>query len=56
VQESVGLGAAGSAEVRQLVADVDSLRQQMGELAERVDFAERMLAQQKERARLPRKE
>ena len=56
VQESVGLGAAGSAEVRQLVGDVESLRQQMGELAERVDFAERMLAQQKERARLPRKE
>ncbi len=56
VQESVGLGAAGSAEVRQLVSDVESLRLQMGELAERVDFAERMLAQQKERARLPRSE
>jgi len=29
------------------------MRREMGELAERVDFAERMLAQQRERGRLP---
>jgi hypothetical protein len=28
----------------------DALRQQVGELAERVDFAERMLAQQRNRS------
>ena len=54
VQEGVGRSAAASVEVRQLAGEVESLRQQMSELAERVDFAERMLAQQKERARLPR--
>lgn len=32
-----------------LTQDVDALRAQLGELAERVDFAERMLAQQRER-------
>ena len=54
MQEGVGRSAAASVEVRQLAGEVESLRQQMSELAERVDFAERMLAQQKERARLPR--
>ena len=32
-----------------LTQDVDALRAQLGDLAERVDFAERMLAQQRER-------
>ncbi len=32
-----------------LTQDVDALRDQLGDLAERVDFAERMLAQQRER-------
>ena len=32
--------------------DLEALQQQVGELAERVDFAERMLAQQREAARL----
>lgn len=32
--------------------DFEALQQQVGELAERVDFAERMLAQQRERARI----
>jgi TM2 domain-containing membrane protein YozV len=56
VQEGAGRSAVLPAEVRQLAEQVDSLRFQMSELAERVDFAERMLAQQKERARLPRGE
>ena len=42
--------------VDELEAQLDGLRQQFNELAERVDFAERMLAQQREPAapRLPR--
>ena len=32
--------------------DLEALQQQVGELAERVDFAERMLAQQRDAARL----
>jgi TM2 domain len=48
----------GQAEQRvlQLEEQFDSLRQQFNELAERVDFAERMLAQQREpsRPQLPR--
>jgi TM2 domain-containing membrane protein YozV len=56
VSKSVGRRATGNPDVRHLVEDVDALRQQVGELAERLDFAERMLAQQKERARLPRGE
>ena len=56
VQETVGRSGASTAEVRQLGEQVEALRLQLGELAERVDFAERMLAQQKERMRLPRGE
>jgi hypothetical protein len=37
----------------QLEAEVDQLRNRMGELEERLDFAERLLAQQREQARLP---
>ena len=42
--------------VNELEEQMDGLRQQFNELAERVDFAERMLAQQREPAppRLPR--
>lgn len=35
--------------IEALTQDVDALRAQLGDLAERVDFAERMLAQQRER-------
>ncbi len=55
-----GRGAAGDAN---LVADVEQLRQRMGELEamqhrvmeleERVDFAERLLSQRREAERLP---
>jgi hypothetical protein len=39
--------------VERLRADVDDLRGLVGELQERLDFAERMLAQQRERPALP---
>lgn len=56
VSRTVGRGPGATTEVRHLAEDVEALRLQVGELAERLDFAERMLAQQKERARLPRGE
>jgi TM2 domain-containing protein len=56
VSKNVGRSGARSVEVRQLADEVETLRAQVGELAERLDFTERMLAQQKERARLPRGE
>ena len=37
-------------------AEVDGLRHDLGELAERLDFAERLLAKQRESARLGRGE
>ena len=40
--------------VTELEDQFDGLRQQFNELAERVDFAERMLAQQREPPKLPR--
>lgn len=40
--------------VNELEEQFDGLRQQFNELAERVDFAERMLAQQREPPKLPR--
>ncbi len=52
-----GVGGGGRAAERR-VADLEdrleALRGQFNELAERVDFAERMLAQQRERPQLPR--
>lgn len=36
-----------------LLEDLEALRQEVAELHERVDFAERLLAQQRERSRLP---
>jgi len=45
----------GKTEVQdpQLVEEVDQLRERMGELEERLDFTERLLAQQRESAALP---
>ena len=40
--------------VNELEEQFDGLRQQFNDLAERVDFAERMLAQQREPTKLPR--
>lgn len=37
----------------QLLGEVDQLRDRVGELEERLDFAERLLAQQRDAAELP---
>ena len=39
-----------------LLDEVDSLRQEVTDLQERVDFTERLLAKDRERARLPQSE
>lgn len=39
----------------ELLAELQQTRREMAELGERVDFAERLLAQQREAARLPGK-
>ena len=55
VAETVaGAGAGSSRQVQQLTQQLEQVQRQLGELAERVDFAERLLTQQRERDRLPR--
>ncbi len=59
VDEPPGFGFAGGGRaaerrVAELEDRLEALRGQFNELAERVDFAERMLAQQRERPQLPR--
>jgi TM2 domain-containing membrane protein YozV len=55
VAETVaGAGATSSRQVLQLTQQMEQVQRQLGELAERVDFAERLLAQQRERDRLPK--
>ncbi len=46
-------GSASPAQDPQLLADVDALRQEVAELHERVDFAERLLATRREEGALP---
>jgi hypothetical protein len=50
------LGRRAERRVHELEEQIDGLREQFNDLAERVDFAERMLAQQREpsRPQLPR--
>jgi hypothetical protein len=48
-----GVTPAGGAADPHLLEEVDRLREQVGELAERVDFTERLLARQREEDRLP---
>lgn len=43
----------GNRHVEEMQEQLDEMRREMGDLAERVDFAERMLAQQRDRGRLP---
>ena len=43
---------AAAGEVRQLTEQLDALRNEVADLAERMDFAERMLAKQRDRDRL----
>ena len=48
-----GRGGPADGEVRELRGDVEALRHELTELQERLDFAERMLARQDERALPP---
>jgi len=45
-------GQAAPAEDPELLADVDALRHEVAELHERVDFAERLLAQRQEQGQV----
>ncbi|MGH7539006.1 MAG: TM2 domain-containing protein [Gemmatimonadales bacterium] len=54
VAESVAGGGVSSRRVQQLTREMEEVQRQLGELAERVDFAERLLTQQRERDRLPK--
>jgi TM2 domain-containing membrane protein YozV len=55
VAETVAAGGTGgSRQVQQLTQQLEQVQRQLGELAERVDFAERLLTQQRERDRLPK--
>jgi hypothetical protein len=45
-------GQAGPAQDPELLADVDALRHEVAELHERVDFAERLLAQRQEQGKV----
>jgi hypothetical protein len=47
-----GRTAIGSPQVAQLTERLEQMEQQLGELAERMDFSERLLTQQRERDRL----
>lgn len=49
-----GRGRAEDVEVRELRDDVEELRRQLGEVQERLDFAERLLTRQQEAERLGR--
>jgi TM2 domain-containing membrane protein YozV len=52
VAETAGMPGVNARTVSLLLQDMEQLQQQVGELAERVDFAERLLTQQRERERL----
>ena len=45
-------GGAESPQLAQLMEQLDQMQQQLGELAERMDFTERLLTQQRDRERL----
>jgi TM2 domain-containing membrane protein YozV len=52
VAETVPVRGVRSRDVEVLTQHIEALQRQMGELNERVDFAERLLTQQRERDRL----
>ena len=47
------LGGGAEAELEQLRADVEALRAELGEVHERLDFAERLLTQARNQSTLP---
>jgi len=52
VEESTGVRSLRGRDAEALLQQIEDLQRQMGELAERVDFTERMLMQQRDRQRL----
>jgi TM2 domain-containing protein len=54
VSDVAGYGDPSIRRVRELEGDVAALRGEVSELAERLDFAERLLAQERDRPRLPK--
>jgi len=50
--ETSGRGAPDVPQLAQLTEQLEQMQQQLGELAERMDFTERLLTQQRERERL----
>ena len=54
VEDSRGHVGRSDGRVEAVEQELHALRDQFNDLAERVDFAERMLAQQRERPQLPR--
>jgi TM2 domain-containing membrane protein YozV len=52
LSESIGVAGADHRTVSELMQHMEQLQQQVGELAERLDFAERLLTQQRDRERL----
>jgi len=54
VQDSRHYGGRSDARVEAVEQELSALRDQFNDLAERVDFAERMLAQHRDRPQLPR--
>lgn len=53
VDQGIEGSGATVAQVRLLTEQVEQLQRELGELAERMDFTERVLAKQKDRDRLP---
>lgn len=49
-----GLGEGGEEELRALREDLEGLRGEIGEMQERLDFTERLLARQSDAERLPK--
>ena len=52
VAETAGVPGVNARTVSLLLQEMEQLQQQVGELAERMDFTERLLTQQRERERL----
>jgi len=53
IEAKISGGGSHSEELAQRVADLEACAQRVAELEERVDFAERMLSQQRESDQLP---
>jgi hypothetical protein len=54
VTDAAGYGDGSARRVRELAGEVTALRTEVSELAERLDFAERLLAQRREKGTLPK--